>query len=84
MYHVWYRLVDVHEWQVMDARPLSTGNEVTILNLTPGREYEMQVLAKNNYGDGVFSKPVRYFTKNYCESSMIFPKDTFLTLFSFL
>jgi len=37
--------------------------EGTITNLEPGREYEFMVLSQDRYGDGMFSKTYRYYTK---------------------
>lgn len=61
-YVVWYRQSDVGEWRTMR---LSTGQqmETTISNLEPGREYEFMVLSQDRYGDGMFSKSFKYFTK---------------------
>uniref|UniRef100_U5ETE2 Putative neuronal cell adhesion molecule n=1 Tax=Corethrella appendiculata TaxID=1370023 RepID=U5ETE2_9DIPT len=61
-YIIWYRLADAAEW-----RTLKISNkhvlEATITNLEPHREYEFMVLCQDNYGDGMFSKSFRYFTK---------------------
>lgn len=35
----------------------------TISNLEPGSEYEFMVLSQDRFGDGMFSKTFRYFTK---------------------
>lgn len=37
--------------------------EVTITNLEPGHEYEFMVLSQDRYGDGMFSKAFKYWTK---------------------
>lgn len=37
--------------------------EASITNLEPGREYEFMVLSQDRYGDGMFSKTFKYFTK---------------------
>lgn len=65
-YIIWYRLVDSKDWRTTSIKyPQVT--EVTIDHLQPGREYEFMVLAQNSFGDGVFSKPIRYSTKRHCE-----------------
>lgn len=35
----------------------------TITNLEPGKEYEFMVLSEDRFGDGMFSKAFRTFTK---------------------
>lgn len=61
-YVVWYRLSNATEWRTM--RPyMKHLMEATINNLEPGREYEFMVLSQDRYGDGMFSKAFRYFTK---------------------
>lgn len=37
--------------------------QATITNLEPGHEYEFMVLSQDRFGDGMFSKTFRYFTK---------------------
>lgn len=37
--------------------------QATITNLEPGKEYEFMVLSQDRFGDGMFSKAFRYFTK---------------------
>lgn len=37
--------------------------QATITNLEPGREYEFMVLSQDRFGDGMFSKTFRYYTK---------------------
>lgn len=37
--------------------------QATISNLEPGHEYEFMVLSQDRFGDGMFSKTFRYFTK---------------------
>lgn len=37
--------------------------QATITNLEPGQEYEFMVLSQDRFGDGMFSKAFRYFTK---------------------
>lgn len=61
-YTVWYRRADSPEWRTMKMQHNSE-MEVTVINLEPGREYEFMVLSQDRYGDGMFSKPYRYFTK---------------------
>lgn len=59
---VWYRLSDATEWRTM--RMLTKHHmQATITNLEPGREYEFMVLSQDRFGDGMFSKAFRYFTK---------------------
>lgn len=65
-YNVWYRLVDSKDWHTMQIKYPAV-SEVTIDYLAPGKIYEFLVLSKSTYGDGVFSKPFRYFTKRHCE-----------------
>lgn len=61
-YVVWYRVSDAAEWRTM--KMLSQHRmEATITNLLPGREYEFMVLSQDRYGDGMFSKAFRYWTK---------------------
>lgn len=72
-YVVWYRLSDATEWRTlrMLTRPPVRSYEnfnnhnmqATITNLEPGREYEFMVLSQDRFGDGMFSKTFRYFTK---------------------
>ncbi|XP_058817731.1 protein borderless isoform X2 [Topomyia yanbarensis] len=61
-YIIWYRLAEAPEW-----RTFKVSNkhilEATITNLQPAKEYEFMVLCQDNYGDGMFSKAFRYFTK---------------------
>lgn len=61
-YVVWYRLSEASEWRTMKilSRHL---NEATITNLEPGHEYEFMVLSQDRYGDGMFSKSFKYWTK---------------------
>lgn len=65
-YNIWYRLVDSKDWHTIKIKYTAT-TEVTINHLRPGSEYEFMVLAQNSFGDGVFSKPIRYFTKRHCK-----------------
>lgn len=59
---MWYRLSDASEWRTMKllSRHMM---EATITNLEPGREYEFMVLSQDRYGDGMFSKAFKYWTK---------------------
>ncbi|KAG4079404.1 hypothetical protein HA402_008096 [Bradysia odoriphaga] len=61
-YVVWYRLSEAAEWRTMKllSRHLM---EATITNLLPGHEYEFMVLSQDRYGDGMFSKAFKYWTK---------------------
>lgn len=61
-YTIWYRLVDATDWRthrMIEKHP----HQATITNLEPGREYEFMVLSQDQFGDGMFSKSFRYFTK---------------------
>lgn len=69
---VWYRLADATEWRtvrVLTRTPnrsyenFNTAMHATITNLEPGKEYEFMVLSQDRFGDGMFSKTFRYFTK---------------------
>ncbi|CAD7080232.1 unnamed protein product [Hermetia illucens] len=61
-YVVWYRMTNATEWRTM--RPhMKNMMEATITNLQPGCEYEFMVLSQDQYGDGMFSKSFRYYTK---------------------
>ncbi|CAD6233973.1 GSCOCG00007436001-RA-CDS [Cotesia congregata] len=62
-YAVWYRPTDTTEWKTMKI-PSKKITEATILNLTPGREYEFMVLSQDKHGDGMFSKSIRVLTQN--------------------
>ncbi|XP_057335997.1 protein borderless isoform X2 [Microplitis mediator] len=61
-YAVWYRPTDTTEWKTMKI-PSKKITEATILNLTPGREYEFMVLSQDKHGDGMFSKSIRVLTQ---------------------
>lgn len=61
-YVVWYRLVDATEWRtqrMLEKYP----HQANITNLQPGHEYEFMVLSQDQFGEGMFSKTFRYFTK---------------------
>lgn len=61
-YVVWYRQTDAPEWRTM--RILSrTAMEVTITHLEPNHEYEFMVLSQDRFGEGMFSRAYKYFTK---------------------
>lgn len=61
-YVVWYRQTDAPEWRTM--RILSrTAMEATITHLEPNHEYEFMVLSQDRFGEGMFSKAFKYFTK---------------------
>lgn len=71
-YVVWYRLADATEWRTLrmlqrqpvhDYENFNLPMSATISNLEPGREYEFMVLSQDRFGDGMFSKTFRYFTK---------------------
>ncbi|KAG8034146.1 hypothetical protein G9C98_001230 [Cotesia typhae] len=66
-YAVWYRPTDTTEWKTMKI-PSKKITEATILNLTPGREYEFMVLSQDKHGDGMFSKSIRVLTQSKNES----------------
>lgn len=57
-----YRPTDTTEWKTMKI-PSKKITEATILNLTPGREYEFMVLSQDKHGDGMFSKSIRVLTQ---------------------
>lgn len=61
-YVVWYRLSEAAEWRTMKllSRHMM---EATLTNLEAGREYEFMVLSQDRYGDGMFSKAFKYWTK---------------------
>ncbi|XP_040167442.1 protein borderless [Anopheles arabiensis] len=61
-YIIWYRLAEAPEWRTLKVNDKHV-LEATITNLQPAREYEFMVLCQDNYGDGMFSKAFRYFTK---------------------
>lgn len=59
---MWYRQTNATEWRTM--RMVSKNQmQATITNLEPGQEYEFMVLSQDRFGDGMFSKAFRYFTK---------------------
>lgn len=61
-YVVWYRQTDAPEWRTM--RILSpTAMEATITHLEPNHEYEFMVLSQDRYGEGMFSRAFKYFTR---------------------
>ncbi|XP_050669688.1 protein borderless [Leptidea sinapis] len=56
-YTVWYRRRADREWRTM--RLLTRGvTDATLLQLRPGAEYELRVLAQDRLGDGLFSQPI--------------------------
>lgn len=59
---MWYRLSDAPEWRTLRVLD-KTVMEATVQHLLPGREYELMVLSQDKYGDGMFSKQLRYETK---------------------
>lgn len=61
-YTVWYRLSDATEWRTMRVIPKHL-METTITHLESAREYEFMVLCQDTYGDGMFSKTYRFYTK---------------------
>ncbi|XP_055593072.1 protein borderless isoform X2 [Uranotaenia lowii] len=61
-YIIWYRLAEAPEWRTFKVSNKHT-MEATITNLQPAKEYEFMVLCQDSYGDGMFSKAFRYFTK---------------------
>lgn len=50
--------------------------ELTINNLLPGTEYEFMVLSQDRFGDGMFSKPHKFYT-----NGMIFAAIFFIIIF---
>ena len=68
---MWYRLSDAAEWRTM--RMLSNNiMEATVTNLESGREYEFMVLSQDRYGDGMFSKTFKYYTKRTYQNYFAF------------
>nr|XP_036225185.1 protein borderless [Bactrocera oleae]XP_036225186.1 protein borderless [Bactrocera oleae]XP_036225187.1 protein borderless [Bactrocera oleae] len=61
-YTVWYRLTESPEWRTMRILQKNI-MEATIQNLQPGHEYEFMVLSQDKYGDGMFSKTLRFSTQ---------------------
>lgn len=61
-YTVWYRLTESPEWRTLRIMQKNI-MEATIQNLQPGREYEFMVLSQDKYGDGMFSKTIRFSTQ---------------------
>uniref|UniRef100_A0A0K8WJZ6 Protein turtle n=1 Tax=Bactrocera latifrons TaxID=174628 RepID=A0A0K8WJZ6_BACLA len=61
-YTVWYRLTESPEWRTMRILQKNI-MEATIQNLQPGHEYEIMVLSQDKYGDGMFSKTLRFSTQ---------------------
>ncbi|EAT33261.1 AAEL014457-PA, partial [Aedes aegypti] len=61
-YIIWYRLAEAQEWRTFKVNNKHI-LEATITNLLPAKEYEFMVLCQDSYGDGMFSKAFRYFTK---------------------
>lgn len=60
-YTVWYRERYAHEWRTMKI--LSRGvTEATLVGLRSGKQHELRVLASDQLGDGLFSKPVFVWT----------------------
>ncbi|XP_013187242.2 protein borderless isoform X1 [Amyelois transitella] len=74
-YTVWYRERHAHEWRTMKI--LSRGvTEATLVGLQPGKQHELRVLASDQLGDGLFSKPIFVWTteqEHPEESATIFP-----------
>ncbi|XP_053958172.1 protein borderless [Anastrepha ludens] len=61
-YTVWYRLTESPEWRTLRILQKNI-METTIQSLQPGREYEFMVLSQDKYGDGMFSKTLRFSTQ---------------------
>lgn len=59
---MWYRQTNATEWRTM-RMVAKNQMSATITNLEPGQEYEFMVLSQDRFGDGMFSKAFRYFTK---------------------
>ncbi|XP_028896692.1 protein borderless isoform X2 [Zeugodacus cucurbitae] len=77
-YTVWYRLTDSPEWRTMRILQKNI-MEVTVQNLQPGQVYEFMVLSQDKYGDGMFSKTLRFATQQSStvsnEANMLLQSD---------
>lgn len=62
-YTVWYRLSNAPEWRTLRILQQNV-MEATIQNLLPDHEYEFMVLSQDKYGDGMFSKQIRFSTQS--------------------
>lgn len=64
-YIIWYRPSNTAEWRTLKAFNSKINIQMaTVKNLRPGNEYEFMVLCQDQYGEGMFSKSFRYFTKS--------------------
>lgn len=63
-YIVWYRPTNTAEWRTLKAFTRNNIQMATVRNLKSGNEYEFMVLCQDQYGEGMFSKSFRYFTKS--------------------
>lgn len=63
-YIIWYRPTNTAEWRTLKAFTRNNIQMATVKNLIPGNEYEFMVLSQDQYGEGMFSKSFRYFTKS--------------------
>lgn len=61
-FSVWYRIIGSMTWKFLPYIPKDV-NEVIIPDLLSGTDYEVMVLSKDLYGDGMFSKSVQAKTK---------------------
>lgn len=77
---VWYRKVTSQEWRTYEV-PWAEATQVTIANLEPGQEYEFMVLVEDTYGNGVFSKSYRHFTKRIKTELLLFSVFFFLNFY---
>ncbi|KAK6636139.1 hypothetical protein RUM43_009791 [Polyplax serrata] len=57
-FSVWHRKVESETWKFLPVLPDGT-KKLTISGLLPGTEYEIMVLSKDAYGEGMFSKTVK-------------------------
>ncbi|EEB15044.1 neuronal cell adhesion molecule, putative [Pediculus humanus corporis] len=61
-FSVWYRTTDSSTWEFLPLLATNT-KEYVIRSLQPGTEYEVMVLCRDAFGDGMFSKSVVVKTK---------------------
>lgn len=78
-FSVWYRTTDSSTWEFLPLLATNT-KEYVIRSLQPGTEYEVMVLCRDAFGDGMFSKSVVVKTKGAKDFSFnlyIFPNKNF-------
>lgn len=61
-FSVWHRMVDSMTWKFLPVLP-ADARELTIPDLLSGTDYEIMVLSKDVYGEGMFSKSIKIKTK---------------------